>query len=274
MPHYVSKGLARFAPGLALKDSPSPTAYIAPNYGAEVQFETDDNSPLAIPDEKVWVQQVNGYFLYYARVQKSLMHPACNDISATQANPTANTVKAAWRLLIYLSNHPDHTVMYTACEMILKVYSDASYNSRPGSISIAGGWHYCGNSLTIPSMVPYIASAVVSLPSVVLFPKPNTLPFSYINGTAAAWEHTVLASLGYPQHPIVLITDNECAAGIANNKLTACKSKKIAMRYHWIRCRIRLDEFQCKWLPGKLNYADFFTKNLPVFEFEQYESIY
>ena len=69
MPHYISKGLARFAPGLVLKGSPSPAAYIAPNYGAKVQYETDDNSPPANPDEKVWVQQVNGYFLYYARVQ-------------------------------------------------------------------------------------------------------------------------------------------------------------------------------------------------------------
>ena len=75
MPHYVLKGLARFAPGIALKSSPSPAAYVAPNYGAKVQYETDDNSPPATPDEKVWVQQVNGYFLYYARVQNSLILP-------------------------------------------------------------------------------------------------------------------------------------------------------------------------------------------------------
>ena len=157
--------------------------------------------------------------------------------------------------------------------MILKVYSDASYNSRPGSISIAGGWHYCGNKLddtingtlhSISCRIPTVCDAVSEAEYAAL----------YINGTAAAWERTVLAPLGYPQPPTVLITDNECAAGIANNKLTARKSKAIAMRYHWIRCRIRLDEFQCKWLPGKLNYADFFTKHLPVFEFEQYESIY
>ena len=105
MPHYVSKGLARFTPGITLKGSPSPAAYIATNYGAKVQYETDDNSPPATPDEKTWVQQVNGYFLYYARVQNSLILLACNDISATQANPTANTVKAVWRLLNYLSTH-------------------------------------------------------------------------------------------------------------------------------------------------------------------------
>ena len=91
MLHYVGKGLARFVPGLALKGFPSPAAYIAHNFGAKV---TDDKSPAATPDDKVWVQQVNGYFLYYARIQNTLILPACNDISAKQANPTANTVKA------------------------------------------------------------------------------------------------------------------------------------------------------------------------------------
>ena len=56
MPHCVFKGLARFAPGLVLKGSPSPAAYIAPNYGAKIQYETDDNSPPFTNDEKLWVQ--------------------------------------------------------------------------------------------------------------------------------------------------------------------------------------------------------------------------
>ena len=133
--------------------------------------------------------------------------PACNDISATQANPTANTVKAVWRLLNYLSTHPDHPVTYTACDMILKVYSDASYSSRPGSISIAGGCHYCGNKLddtingtlhSISCRIPTVCGAVSEAEYAAL----------YINGTAAAWDRAVLASLGYPQPPTVLITSS------------------------------------------------------------------
>jgi len=273
MPHCVSKGLARFAPGITLKGAPSPAVYVPPKFGEKVQYETVDNSPPATAAETLWVQQVNGYFLYYARVQNSLILPACNDISATQAKPTARTVAATWRLLNYLASHPDHTVRYTGCDMILKVQSDASYQSRPGSISIAGGWHYCGNSSddilngtlhSISCRIPTVCGAVSEAEYAAL----------YINGTAAAWERTVLAGLGYPQPPTIIITDNECAEGIANNRLTAKKSKAIAMRYHWIRDRIRLGEFLVKWLPGKLNYADFFTKHLPVYQFEQYDSIY
>ena len=53
MPHYVATRLARFAPGIALKSSPSPAAYVALNYGAKVQYETDNTSPPATPDEKI-----------------------------------------------------------------------------------------------------------------------------------------------------------------------------------------------------------------------------
>ena len=103
MPHCVTKGLARFAPDIALKGAPSPAVYVPPKFGEKIQYETVDNSPPASAAEKLWVQQVNGYFLYYARMQNSLILPTCNDISATQSNPTARTVDATWRLLNYLS---------------------------------------------------------------------------------------------------------------------------------------------------------------------------
>ena len=273
MPHYVEKGLARFTPGIVLKGSPSPALYVPPKFNQPIQYETSDNSPPASDSEKLWIQQVNGYFLYYARVQNPLILPACNDISATQANPTKNTVTATWRLLNYLATHPKHVTRYTACDMILKIHSDASYQSRPGSISIAGGWHYCGNANddstngtlhSISSRIPTVCGSVSEAEYAAL----------YINGTTAAWERTVLAALRYPQPPTTIVTDNQCAEGIATGRLTAKKSKAIAMRYHWIRDRVRLGEFLITWLPGPLNLADFFTKHLPVHEFEQCSARY
>ena len=146
MPHCVAKDLARFAPDIALKGAPSPAVYVPPKFGEKVQYETIDNSAPASPAEKLWVQQVNGYFLYYACMQNPLILPTCNDISATQSNSTARTVAATWRLLNYLSSHPNHSTCYTGCDMVLKVHSDASYHSCSGAVSIAGGWHYLGNT--------------------------------------------------------------------------------------------------------------------------------
>ena len=67
---------------------------------------------------------------------------------------------------------------------------------------------------------------------------------------------------------------NVCAAGIATDRLTVRKFKAISMRYHWIRDRVRLDELSVQWRPGNLNYDDFFTKHLPVHDFDHYSSIY
>ena len=273
MPHCVSKGIARFAPDVVLKGAPSPAVYVPPKFGETVQYETVDNSAPASPAEKLWVQQVNGYFLYYARMQNPLILPTCNDISATQSNPTARTVAATWRLLNYLSSHPDHSTCYTGCDMVLKLHSDASYNSRPGAISIAGGWHYLGN-MSDDTINGTLHSISCRIPTVCGSVAEAEYAALYINGIAAAWERTVLAALGYPQQPTTIITDNECAEGIASDRITVRKSKAISMRYHWIRDRVRLSEFFIKWLPGNLNYADFFTKHLPVHDFDHYSSIY
>ena len=48
------------------------------------------------------------------------------------------------------------------------------------------------------------------------------------------------------------------------DRLIVRKSKLVSMRYHWIRDLVRLDEFSIQRRPGNLNYADFFTKHLPV----------
>ena len=206
-------------------------------------------------------------------MQNPLILPTCNDISATQSNSTAHTVDAIWRLLNYLSSHPDHSTCYTGCEMVLKVHSDASYHSRPGAISIAGGWHYHGNMHddTINSALHSISCRIPAVCGSIAETEYAAL---YINGTAAAWERTIFPALSYPEQITIIITDNECAEGIATDRLTVRKSKAISMRYHWIRDRVCLNEFSILWRPGNPNYADFFTKHLPVHDFDHYSSIY
>lgn len=274
MPHFVDKGLTRFTGDKVLRGASSPAVYVPPQYGLKVQHEVLDVSKPASAEEKLWIQSVNGYFLYYARVQDPRILPACNDISATQANPTANTVAATWRLLNYLSSHSKHVMRFTGCDMVLKAQSDASYNSRPNSVSIGAGYHYVGNTAddtlngtlhAICCRIPTVCGSVAEAEYAAL----------YINGQAAAWERTILAALRYPQTaPTTIITDNLCAEGIAMGTLTAKKSKAIAMRYHWIRDRIRLGEFIVTWKPGSTNLADFFSKHLPVQEFTTASTVY
>jgi hypothetical protein len=41
------------------------------------------------------------------------------------------------------------------------------------------------------------------------------------------------------------------------------RSKAIDMRFHWIRDRVRQNQFYLVYIPTKENIADYLTKNLP-----------
>jgi hypothetical protein len=81
------------------------------------------------------------------------------------------------------------------------------------------------------------------------------------------WLRTVLEEMGYKQQqPTWLICDNACAVGIANESVKIKRSRAISMRYHWIKDRVKDHEIKVSWVKGVDNFADFFTKALPVKE--------
>ncbi len=274
MPSYVAKGLTRFSGNKPLKPASSPGIYLAPVMGVKIQPEKTDDSAPATPAQKLWIQQVNGYFLYYARILDELILPTCNEISSSQANPTQRTVAAVWRLLRYLSSHQSHVVRFVGCDMVLVVDSDASHNSRAESISVAGGYHRLVNRDGVIKGNGTLLAISCQIPTVCQGASESEYAALYINGSAAAWIRTNLAAMNYPQSATVITTDNLCAQGIANKTLTARKSKAIAMRYHWIRDRVRLGEFIVQWRPGSENRADFFTKHLPIHKFVECAKFY
>ena len=274
MPAYISKGLTRFTGDRLMRGASSPSVYIAPTMGVKIQPETKDDSAPATPAQKLWIQQVNGYFLYYARMLDELILPTCNEISSSQAHPTQRTVAAVWRLLNYLHSHPTRVVRFTGCDMVYIVDSDASFQSRDDSISVCGGYHRLVDKNSTDRANGTLLAISCQIPTVCQGASEAEYAALYINGSAAAWIRTNLAAMNFPQNPTVITTDNLCAQGIANRTLTARKSKAIAMRYHWIRDRVRLGEYIIQWRPGSENRADFFTKHLPIHKFIECAQFY
>ena len=72
------------------------------------------------------------------------------------------------------------------------------------------------------------------------------------------------AFLGYNQHETPIISDNQAAVGIANNKVKPTRSRSFDLRYHWIKCRVEQKHIAIYWASGTLNNADFFTKVHPA----------
>jgi hypothetical protein len=70
--------------------------------------------------------------------------------------------------------------------------------------------------------------------------------------------------VGHPQPPTPIETDNNAAAGIANDSIKQKRSKAMDMRFCWMRDRARQGQFHIAWRKGVLNKADCFSKHHPA----------
>ena len=263
MPDYIRKSLLRFAPHL-VHGAASPMIYTPPVYGTP-QLTPDTPAARALtPEEKLLVQQIVGVFLYYARCVDPTFLPAVNDIASDMSNPTTVLLDKCNRLLAYAASYPNNETVYTASDMILHIQSDASYLSRSLARSVAGGCFYMGN-IDQPTHINGTVTAVSNTIDVVVSSAFEAeYGAVFIIAQIAVWVRTILNALGYPQPPSIILCDNECAVGIANDATKLRKGKAIDMRFHWIRDRISQKQFKVLWRKGANNLADFFTKALPV----------
>ena len=71
-----------------------------------------------------------------------------------------------------------------------------------------------------------------------------------------------------------IVTDNQCAEGIANDTVKQKRSKAIDMRFYWIRDRVDQKQFQFYWRKGSENLADYFTKHHPASHHQRLRSRY
>jgi hypothetical protein len=67
--------------------------------------------------------------------------------------------------------------------------------------------------------------------------------------------------MGHKQPPTPLKTDNAMAEAFSNSKIQPKLTKVKDMRFHWLRDRECQKQFHIYWRPGKLNYADYWTKH-------------
>jgi hypothetical protein len=150
--------------------------------------------------------------------------------------------------------------------MLLRITSDASYSSESESRSRAGGYFDLIRATDDPRTEPingaiHVISSI--LPSVVASAAEAEYGALFLNGQAGSDIRNKLIAMGHPQPITPIITDNECAVGIATKTVKPQKTKSMDMRFHWIRDRIDQGYFKVLWQAGKDNAADYFTKVHP-----------
>jgi hypothetical protein len=257
MPGYVQHALKQFNV-TATSNTYAPELYVPVKYGSKAsqQATTDSSDPLT-PAEVKTLQEFVGTFLFYARGVDGTMLGPINRIASRQSKPTRAVQAAMHHFLQYAATWPNATLVYTASDMILRVDGDASYNSEPEARSRAAGYFTLGANNHPIECLSSISPTVVSAASEAEYAT------TFLVGQTAYGMRTTLAELGHPQPPTVITTDNKTAHGIATDTVKIKRSKAIDMRYHWIRDRVRLKDFQVTWRRGKDSVADFLTKAHP-----------
>lgn len=265
MPRYIEKALKRFniVPTGNVKSPEHHTAISYATKEAQMTANTDTSQPLSATD-KTRVQSIVGVMLFYARAVDGTMLGACGRIASQQATPTQRTLDAAHHLLEYAATYPDASLVYKPSDMILRMDSDASYNSETGARSRASycAWLGKANDPTFINGFVDVVSAMI--PTVVTAASEAEYAALFITGKGGLPLRNTLDDLHCIQPPTIIYTDNSTAKGIATNTCKAKRSKSMDMRYHWIRERVTLKDFDITWHAGIDSLADLTTKVQPV----------
>ena len=148
--------------------------------------------------------------------------------------------------------------------MILATHSDVSYLSIPQARSRAGSHFVLSSNADIPPNNGAVLNIAHIIKHVMASATEAELAALYITAREAVYIRIILQELGHPQQATPLQTDNSMAEAVINGKIQPKHTKAIDMLFHWLcDCKCQ-SQFRIYWQPGKLNYADYWTKHHPA----------
>jgi hypothetical protein len=114
IPGYVEAVLKRFKHEHPSKPQHQPYPHNPVQYGSKAQYvEPIDDSPKLNKEDKRFIQEVTGTFLFYARAVDPTMLVALGSLAVEQASPTENTMKKCKQFLDYAATQEDAVITYT-----------------------------------------------------------------------------------------------------------------------------------------------------------------
>ena len=143
MPGYVKNALRRFNHKPTNHNQTSPRPYTRPTYGAHIQYADNLLPPNITLEQRKFIQQVVGVFLFYGRAFDSTMLSAISSIvcnlSTAQWKDTQHRIN---HFLGYAATNPDAALIYKASDMHFRIHTDTSYLTESKARSRAGGYHF------------------------------------------------------------------------------------------------------------------------------------
>jgi hypothetical protein len=148
------------------------------------------------------------------------MNVSLSTLASQQTKGTEQTKNNSVKFLNYCVTHPEARLCYHASDMILKIHSDASYNSDPEACSRLGRHFYLGyhNSDEDTHQGTILASTAI-MQAVLSSASEAKISALYKNTKKAVILHVKLEEMGYLQPATPAQTDNSTACSIANDNI-------------------------------------------------------
>ena len=264
MPNYVAKQLTRYRHKAPKRPQNCPYDPPPRVYGKKSQeMPKEKASPPVSAEEKKYIQQVVGSFLYYARaIDMTILH-ALSAIAAEQSSPTERTLQRVRQFLDYMHTHPNAVIRFRSSDMILNVHSDASYLTASRARSRAGGYFFLGSLPKNGKPIKLNGNVAITcaiLKLVAASAAEAELGALFLNAQEARIIRLTLAEMGHPQPPTPIHVDNTTAVGIVNNTIKRQRSRAMEMRYFWLLDQQMQKYFNIQYHPGQENMGDYPSK--------------
>eukprot|EP00956_Cyclotella_meneghiniana_P010727 scaffold15031_cov47-Cyclotella_meneghiniana.AAC.1 len=215
IPGYVGAALIRFQHPKPTKPQNQPYPHNPKKYGEKAQYvEPEDTSLPLNKDDKKFIQEVTGTFLFYARAVDPTMLTALSSLASEQANPTERTMEKCKQFLDYAASQEEAVITYRKSDMVLAIHSDASYLSEPQARSRVGGHHFCSEDVPDPADNGALHTEYGIIKAVMSSAAEAELGGLFINAKKAVPIRRTLEELGHKQPPTPIQTDNSTACGV------------------------------------------------------------
>ena len=191
---------------------------------------------------------------------------AVTHLSQFSTNPTEDHYKAAQHICRYLVGTHDYKLVYT-CEEDkgLVAYTDSDWAAdKIQWRSVTGYFFKLANGIILWRSHAQKTIALSSMEA----------EYMVISDCSrqVIWIKTLIKELGIKIRSIPIYGDNQGSIFIASNAVQESHTKHIDIHYHYICELVVAKEVELQFVPGDMNPADMFTKNLQKIKFTQFQN--
>ena len=191
---------------------------------------------------------------------------AVTHLSQFSTNPTKDHYKAAQHVCRYLVGTHDYKLVYTQEEdKGLVTYTDSDWAAdKIWRCFITGYFFKLSNGIIL--WRSHIQKTVAL--------SSTEAEYMAISDCSqqAIWIKTLIKELGIKIGSILIYGDNQGSIFISSNAVQESHTKHINICYHYIRKLVVAKEVELQFVPGEMNPADMFTKNLQKIKFTQFQN--